>query len=524
MFDTFDGRLQRLRVGDQASALRGGLVGLEREALRVRPDGTVAQTPHPATLGAPLTHRSITTDFSEALLEFVTPPFADLTETLAFLDDVHRFVHARLDGELLWPTSMPCLITSDESIPIARFGSSNVGRMKHAYRQGLSRRYGRAMQIIAGVHFNYSANPALWPAREELLQGGSGGADPSAGCFALLRNFQRLSWVIPYLFGSSPAVCKSFLRERAAGIEEFDSNTWQRPHATSLRLSDIGYRNVNQREFELSFNSLQEYADSLNRATRMPFAGYERFGVKVDGEYVQLNANLLQIENESYGLIRPKQIAHTGERPTHALRRRGVRYVEVRALDIDPFEPLGVSGSTLRFVEALLLLCLLDDSPPIDAAEAREIEQNKRLVIDHGREPGLTLCSGGRSLRLSDWLGQLLAAMRPLCQLLDEGRADGAPYVDAVELQVPLAIDPTLTPSARVLAEMRDRGEAFFHFALRHARTQASAMRSLPTPRAAEEELVEEARRSHAQQAAIEAADTIDFDEYLRRYFAAPAP
>ena len=517
-------RLHRLRAGGRASALRGGLVGLERETLRVLPDGVVSQAGHPRALGAPLTHQYITTDFSEALLEFVTPPFPDLTQTLDFLDDVHRFVHARLDGELLWPTSMPCRIAGHESIPIARFGSSNVGRMKHAYRQGLSRRYGRAMQIIAGVHFNYSANDALWPVRAELLQGGSGGSDVSAGYFALLRNFRRLSWVIPYLFGSSPAVCKTFLRTRATGSEEFDSNTWQRPHATSLRLSDIGYRNVNQRELDISFNSLEEYAEGLTRAIHTTFADYERFGVKVDGEYVQLNANLLQIENESYGLARPKQIAHTGERPTHALRRRGVRYVEVRALDIDPFEPLGVNAETLRFTEALLLLCLLDDSPPIDAPEAREIEENQRLVINHGREPGLTLRHGGRPLRLSDWLGQLLAAMGPLCELLDEGRSDGAPYVEALDRQLNAAADPSATPSARVLAAMRERGQSFFHFALDQAEAQASTMQSLPMSREIEEQLTQEARRSHAQQASIEASDEIDFDEYLRRYFSAPAP
>jgi glutamate--cysteine ligase len=520
MLDTFAGRLERLRASGRSSALRGGLVGLERETLRVRPDGSVAQTPHPPGLGAALTHRSITTDFSEALLEFVTPPFSDVSETLAFLEHIHRFVHARVGDELLWPTSMPCRIDGEESIPIARFGSSNVGRFKHVYRQGLSQRYGRAMQIIAGVHFNYSANDALWPVRQELLRGGSGGGDPSAGYFALLRNFQRLGWVIPYLFGSSPAVCKTFLRQRADGIEEFDSNTWQRPEATSLRLSDIGYRNVNQREFELSFNSLQEYADSLARATHTPFADYERLGVRVDGEYLQLNGNLLQIENESYGLVRPKQIARSGERPTHALRERGVRYVEVRALDIDPFEPLGVSEHTLRFAEALLLLCLLEDSPPIDDAEAGEIEQNKRLVINHGREPGLTLQSGGRPVQLSDWLAELLAAMRPLCALLDEGRSDGAPYAEALDRQLPLAADPSLTPSARILAEMRERGEAFFYFALRHANAQASTMRALRTPPDVERALIEEARRSRAEQAALEAADAIDFEEYLRRYFA----
>ncbi len=520
MYEALTTRLRRVRGEGRGGALRGGLVGLERETLRVRPDGSVAQTPHPPALGAALTHRSITTDFSEALLEFVTPPFSDLDQTLAFLDDVHRFVHARVGDELLWPASMPCRVEGEESIPIARYGSSNVGRFKHVYRQGLSRRYGRAMQIIAGVHFNYSANDALWPLRAQLGLSG----ERSVGYFSLLRNFQRLGWVIPYLFGCSPVVCRSFLRQRAAGMEELDPCTRGRPHATALRLSDIGYRNVNQRDVEISYNSLDEYVAGLARATQTPFADYQRLGVKVDGEHLQLNDNLLQIENESYGLVRPKQIAPPDERPIHALQRRGVRYVEVRALDLDPFQPLGVDPAALRFVEALLLVCLLDDSPPIDEAEAAGIEQNKRAVINRGREPGLELCSGGRPARLADELARLLEAMRPLCALLDEGREDGAPYAEALERQQAAADDPAETPSARMLTEMRVRGETFADFALRHAEAQAAAMRSLRAPPGSAEALIEEARRSHAEQARREAAPAVDFDEYLRRYLAPAGP
>ena len=519
MFHGFAERLERLRAAGSTGVLRGGLVGLERETLRIRPDGFISQAAHPSALGAALTHRFITTDFSEALLEFVTPPLPDTTDALRFLERTHRFVHEHLDGEFLWPASMPCWVKGDGSIPIARYGSSNVGRMKHVYRQGLALRYGRAMQVIAGVHFNYSANEALWQACGGLFEADDTSDATSTAYFGLLRNFQRLGWVVPYLFGASPAVCKSFLRERAADLVEFDAGTWYRPHATSLRMSEIGYRNANQRALNLSYDSLGAYTESLSRATHRPFADYERLGVVVDGERRQLNANLLQIENESYGIIRPKQIARSGERPSAAMRRGGVAYVEVRALDLNPFEPLGVSGESMRFIEALLLLCLLDDSPPIGPVEAEEIEANQRAVTSHGRDPALTLTCAGQPIGLGEWLEQICAALRPLCAILDEGRADGTPYIDALDRQLAAAKDPTRTPSSRVLAQMKQRGESFFGFALRQAQEQAALWRSRPAPDDLELGFEEEAARSLVEQAEIEASDSGDFEEYLRDYF-----
>jgi len=402
----FAGLTRRLeRVGERGAAprLAGGRIGLEKESLRVTGEGTLALSPHPRCLGSALTHPSITTDFSEALLEFVTPPFPDPREVLRCLDQIHRFVHRCLAGELLWPASMPCLMLGDDSIPIARYGRSNVARMKEVYRHGLSLRYGRVMQTIAGVHFNYSAPEALWPLYAELTGQPDDRGLPSRAYFALIRNFQRYGWVVAYLLGSSPAVCKSFLGEPSAGFAELDGGTWYRPHATSLRMSDIGYKNKNQRGLGISYDSLEDYVATLARACETPWPEYQRLGVCVDGEYRQLNANLLQIENEYYSFIRPKQIARSGERPTLALRRRGVRYVEVRALDVDPFAPLGIDEPALRFLEALLLLCLLEDSPPISPAEQLDIERNQEAVASRGREPGLVLRIGGREDTVSGW-------------------------------------------------------------------------------------------------------------------------
>ena len=136
--------------------------GIERECLRVTAEGTLAQTPHPRALGSALTHPSITTDYSEALLEFITPVSRDIDETLDILARIHGFVYRQLGDELLWSSSMPCIVSGDAGIPVARYGQSNVGRMKTVYRYGLGHRYGRLMQAIAGVHYNFSMPEAYW--------------------------------------------------------------------------------------------------------------------------------------------------------------------------------------------------------------------------------------------------------------------------------------------------------------------------------------------------------------------------
>ena len=124
--------------GDVSPAIQRGI---EKESLRIDPDGKLAQTPHPHGLGAALTHSSITTDYSEALLEFITPVSTNIDEGLDTLDNIHRYVYSQLDDELLWAASMPCIMTGDEGIPVAEYGSSNVAKMKTVYRLGLVKQH-----------------------------------------------------------------------------------------------------------------------------------------------------------------------------------------------------------------------------------------------------------------------------------------------------------------------------------------------------------------------------------------------
>ncbi|MGR8932881.1 MAG: glutamate--cysteine ligase [Gammaproteobacteria bacterium] len=503
--------------------LGGGLKGLEKESLRIGKTGFIAQTPHPRALGSALTHPHITTDYSEALLEFITPPFKDLRDTLAFLHDIHQFFYDCSDEEMLLASSMPCGIDGDSSIPIAEYGTSNIGRMKHVYRRGLCYRYGRTMQAIAGIHFNYSVPVALW----EQLHRQARSEKPLAefiadGYFHLIRNFQRQGWLILYLFGASPAICRRFFKSRPhlmAQFENFDACTLYHPYATSLRMSDIGYKSKSQAGLTIDYNSLNGYVASLTQAIGTPYPDYETIGVKVDGEYRQLNANILQIENEFYSTVRPKQVAESGEKPTLALRRRGVSYLEIRSLDLDVFQPLGIDAHTGHFIEALLLTCMFQDGIASDISTRDINNANQLLVANQGRKPGLLLQKGDRQITLSDWAQEIIAAMQPICDVLDADDPE-RPYNAALRLQAQRIDNPDLTPSARVLADMGRRRCPFESLALQWTTRYRDLFKSQRLDAQKTAFFTDLAAQSLAEQQQIEAADRLSFDDFLNKYFA----
>lgn len=518
----FPDRFQRLVDHGYAELLSGGLKGIEKESLRIAKDGVIAQTPHPVSLGAALTHPYITTDYSEALLEFITPPFSDIQETLAYLGNIHQYVYDHLDGEMLLAASMPCGIDGDESVPIAEYGTSNIGRMKHIYRRGLWYRYGRTMQAIAGIHFNYSVPTALWHKLHELEKSSLSLEQFIAdGYFGMIRNLHRQGWLILYLFGASPAICKKFFKSRPqmmAQFDEFDRHTLYHPYATSLRMSDIGYKSKNQASLQIDYNSLTGYVDSLSRAINTPYPEYEKIGVKVDGEYRQLNSNILQIENEFYSTVRPKQIANSCEKPTLALKRRGVRYIELRSLDLDLFSPVGIQDHTAHFVEAFMLTCLLQDSPPNDPQQFILNNTNQLAVAHLGRKPGLLLDKIDRKISLKDWAGDILHDMEPVCALLDSDNSE-RPYSTALASQRQMIENPDLTPSARILQGMSETQLPFATYALKTSLEHAKGFRNRKLDEQTTHFFEALAQESFDKQREKEQSDTLSFDEFLAHYF-----
>ncbi len=520
MFELLDKRLTALDRSGSRRLLGGGNKGIEKESLRIGSQGAIARTPHSPGLGSALTNRFITTDYSEALLEFVTPPFAGAWETIQFLCDIHQFVYRNIGDELLWVTSMPCSVSGEDDIPVARYGESNVGRMKHVYRLGLGHRYGRVMQTISGVHFNYSVPKDLWPVLQDLAgDKGEPAHFVSASYFGMLRNFRRHAWLILYLFGASPAVCKSFIGGGSNDLDELDDGTAYRPFATTLRMSELGYKNKSQSALEISLNGMDEYIHDLTRAIHTSVPAYEQIGTVVEGEYRQLGTGLLQIANEYYGLIRPKRVARSGESPTHALRRGGVEYVEVRALDVNVFDPVGLHRNQLCFLEAFLLLCLFDESSNLESNDLEELDYNHSLVAHQGRRPGLMLHWGGKEHRLDELAQDILEGMRGICEMLDE-REQAEPYVAALDEQLELVSDAERTPSARILTELRNEKESFFAFGMRMANEHREYFEGLvPANEQRLTEFENEAAESLRRQTEIERTDSISFEKYLENYY-----
>ena len=515
-------RLQKLLDNGQQHLLQSGLKGIEKESLRISNNGSIAQTAHPRALGSALTHDHITTDYSEALLEFITPPHSEIEDSLNFLTTIHQYLYANIDNELLLSASMPCGINGDASIPIANYGSSNVGKMKYIYRQGLAHRYGRTMQAIAGIHFNYSVPLQLWPTLQ-ALENNKQPLDEyiAQAYFGITRNFQRFGWLILYLFGASPAICKNFFKSRPELInqfEHFDQNTVYHPYATSLRMSEIGYKSENQAKLNIDYNSLHGYVTSLNQAIETTDPNFKKIGIKVNGEYRQLNSNILQIENEYYSTIRPKQIANSCEKPTLALKRRGVRYIEVRSLDLDVFNPIGIDSQRACFIEALLLTCLLHDSPSTTTQEHKINNENQLLVANQGRKPELQLYKGNNKVLLQDWAHEILDMIQPVCDILDQNTANQC-YSEALQQQRQCINNPELTPSARILDSMKKHQQSFAAFALDLSSKHENYFRELPPTAEQQQKFARLAQESILKQREIEAYDQLDFDEFLQCYF-----
>jgi glutamate--cysteine ligase len=258
----------------------------------------------------------------------------------------------------------------------------------------------------------------------------------------------------------------------------------------------------------------------LSRAISTPHAPYEKIGVQVNGEYKQLNANILQIENEYYSFIRPKRVARSGERPTKALLRAGVEYVEVRALDVSAFDPVGVNQNKLRFLEVFLTLCLMKDSPPIDVSEQETLDTNHVIVARRGREPGLTLSREGRPTSMQSWARELIDSMQGIAEIFDRGDP-AKPYSAALAVQAAKIENVALTPSARMLAELENTGESFFDLALRMSRLHKDYFLALHAPNVDRQaEFRAEADESLRAQAHIEASDKVSFAQYLAEYSA----
>ena len=522
MFKLLKQRVNTIQENNLYHLLEGSKTGIEKESLRVNSSGHISQQDHPKVLGSALTHPSITTDYSESLLELITPPCDRAIDAYEYLLDIETYVYQHLDNELLWTTSMPCVLKGGDDIRIANYGSSNAGRMKSIYRHGLAWRYGKTMQVIAGIHFNYSIAERFWPVYQQIEKNQSNLQDfINDRYMAMTRNIQRYGWLIPYFFGSSPAICKSFLGDtpKPDNMSVLNKYTYYEPGGTSLRMGDIGYTNRKESKtgIKANYNSLEKYTRTLEDAITTSCPKYESIGVKVDGQYRQLNSNILQIENEYYSSVRPKQVLQGFERPIDALRKRGIQYVELRSLDINPFHPAGMTREQLFFLEIFMHFCLLQESPKITKQEREEIDNNQNIVAHKGRIENIEISCKGEKVTLKQKATEIINAMSNIAELLDKTHK-GDCYQAALEEQARLIAHPELTPSAKSLDEIRFYKDSFFSFAQRKSKEHRDYFQKRQLPAELMDKFIQTAEQSIQEQKEKEAQDELPFDEFLSCY------
>lgn len=524
MNSLFDKRVKLILEGGNSNFLRKGLKGIEKESLRVTKSGSISSLSHPVEWGSALTNPHITTDYSEALPEFITPPFEDIDKTLEFLKDIHNFAISNLpEDEILWNSSMPCQIIDDKEISIAKYGNSNSGQMRHIYRLGLDYRYGRKMQAIAGIHYNYSLPKHFWEFSGELFP--TTASDnlvlrKNSIYLGLARNYLRYGWLILLLFGCSPACCRSYLPQRSSRFRSIKKNTLVAPYGTSLRMSDIGYKNKNQSHLKITLNSIQDYINALLSAMNTPYPEYEAIGIYEENKQIQLSANLLQIENEYYSSIRPKGNPLDGQRPSASLQKDGIHYIEMRSLDVDSFNPFGIGEECLLFCEIFLIFCLFEDSPPISDKEYDILEYNDLSVALRGRQPNLKLIKNPKEDKTSilDWSESLLDRMRGIGEALDSTHKTTR-YSKTLNEKLNHLKNPDFLPSAKFHQLLIDSNAEYHDFNLNLSLQHSEQIRkSKPNPEKLKyfEEIND---KSWEKQKKLETESTqFNLDDYIKSY------
>ncbi|MCW8107712.1 glutamate--cysteine ligase [Alteromonas ponticola] len=522
-FLTFDARVSAVGKSDFLNSLRNIRRGVEREALRINPNGRLALTPHPSALGSALTHERITTDFSESLLEFITPPESQRKKTIEQLRDLHKFTLNNMGDEWLWPMSMPCFVEDHNEIPLAWYGDSNVGKMKRVYRLGLKNRYGSMMQAIAGVHFNFSLPDEFWQKWATLHGKAHSTEQVSADYFAMIRNYRRFCWLIPYLFGASPALCSSFLTGKSPELpfEKLGKGTVYLPYATSLRMSDLGYTNADQSSLQICYNHLDNYVTLLRKAMETESSRFKQFPAGEGGNWQQLSHNILQIENELYSPVRPKQPTRSMEKPSDALARRGVSYIEVRALDVNPFSEVGIAQSQMDFLDVFMLTCLLIPSGKLSPDELQLTNDNIATTVLYGRKPNIELVRPGQTVTLKNWALELVEYFAEAAKVLDAAYAT-SDYSASVQLEKDKIIDPELTLSGKLMANMlsenRDNGAVGLELAEQYS-TKLRENAYLHDDETVFKQMASDSARAQNE---VEAKDTKSFDTFISDYFSEP--
>jgi len=490
--------------------------GIEKESLRVNAKGEISKLPHPSKLGSALTNPYITTDFSESLIELITPTFNSAKDCLDFLEELHVFVYNNIDNELLWPCSMPCPIASDEEIPIGNYGTSNQGMMKTIYRRGLAKRYGSLMQAIAGIHYNFSFSDnfleILATKSDKDIQ-----SYKNETYLGMARNFKRFGWIYLLLFGSSPAVCNSFVSGKEHDLEDLPTGGLYKPSATSLRMGDLGYISKAQDDLNISYNSIEEYCSDLKNALIKPYEPYQKIGEFSQEQRVQLNTSVIQIENEYYSTIRPKRVCPSGERPINILTSKGIDYLELRCVDLNPYSSVGITEEQINFLDTLLIYCFVTESPEINTEESLRIQRNHEKIVNAGRDDKAMLETEGEKILIKEEANRILSELEEVAEFMDkEVHQDrGLSWLPSISNQKNnLTKNEVL--SARILEDLKENDLSFRDLGNKLSKEHHESMTNKSSK--LDELFSNASKKSIEDTKKIESSNQKEFENYLKQF------
>lgn len=452
--------LNLFRDDNNARLLLDGTWGIERESPRVLLTGDLALTAHPKALGDKLENPNITTDFSESQIELITNPYPDVEETYQALKALHLEVEKALENEYLWPMSMPPRLPEEEDIPIAKFNASTEGRKRTIYRKGLALRYGKKMQMICGLHYNFAFGEAIMDYLfHHYGQNRTKREFTDEIYFAVARNFLKYRWLLIYLFGASPVFHSSY-----KPIPDIDLEA-----ATSLRVSPFGYGNTFQKGNLVTYNTLAQYTEDVRRLLTTKCEEFAKLGIYRGDEQVQLNDHILQDEGELYSFVRFKQSPQNGETQIMALEKRGVKYMEVRILDINPFDSAGISMEQLYFMQIFMLYCLFESSEFFSEEILEKADRNHQAVALYGRKKNLILKDyENHRITLQDWAEVIFEKLKIIAIYMDKAGCNQK-YETVIHHEYEKIKDISKLPSSKICEGIKEYEGDYLKFGMARA-------------------------------------------------------
>ncbi len=326
-----------------------GFFGFEKENLRIKTNGEISNTHHDDIFTNKSTHPYITTDFSDSQVEMITPPCSSIQESLGFLKTIHDIVTKKIGAdEILWPQSMPPILPdNEEDISIARYHKNK--KNDYDYRVYLSKKYGRKVQLISGVHFNFSFDDDnLAVIYDKLENQNISFREFKENIYLKIsRNFLKYRWFLTALLGNSPVAHSTYPISCIQLLNKLHDNSYYKKNGSSLRMSGCGYKNTE--DIILDYSSYTKYKQSINR--------YVDKSVIID-------------ERENYSPIRLKEANNN-------------LYLEVRLIDLNPTTHYGIDLHSSQIVHMFLIFCLIYEDTYLDEKEQIQANRNQEIAADN---------------------------------------------------------------------------------------------------------------------------------------------